>query len=72
MNSFLGKWLIVLGAVTLVVGLLFLFLPKIPFIGKLPGDIFIERKNIIIFVPITTMILLSLIMTIVLNLILRK
>ena len=72
MNSFIGKWLIILGSVTLIFGLLFLLSPKIPFVGKLPGDIFIERKNVIIFIPITTMILLSLILTLFLNLVSKK
>lgn len=44
---------------------------KIPFFGKLPGDIRIERKNFVFYFPLTTSILLSLILTIIINIILK-
>ncbi|NOX19734.1 MAG: DUF2905 family protein, partial [Nitrospirae bacterium] len=41
----LGKLLLVFGVIIIVIGLLLLFVGKVPFIGKLPGDILIQRKN---------------------------
>ncbi|ACK42882.1 MULTISPECIES: DUF2905 domain-containing protein [Dictyoglomus] len=69
--SFLGKWLILFGFILILLGLIFVFMDKIPFLGKLPGDIRIERKNFIFYFPLTTSILLSLILTIIINIILR-
>ncbi len=69
--SFMGKWLIFFGIILIILGLLFIFFEKMPFLGKLPGDIRIERKNFVFYFPITTSILLSLILTIILNVILR-
>ncbi|MBD3401782.1 DUF2905 family protein [candidate division GN15 bacterium] len=64
----LGKVLIVTGAVLLVVGLLMLFADRIPWLGKLPGDFVIKRDNLTIYIPITTMVIVSIILTVVLNL----
>ncbi|HOJ92963.1 MAG TPA: DUF2905 domain-containing protein [Dictyoglomaceae bacterium] len=69
--SFMGKWLILFGIILIILGLIFLFIEKIPFLGKLPGDIKIERKNFVFYFPLTTSILLSLILTIILNIIIR-
>lgn len=63
--------MMVVGSLFLVVGILLLFLPKIPYLGKLPGDIMIKRENWTFFFPITTSILLSLILTLILNLLKR-
>lgn len=69
--SFLGKWLILFGFILILLGLIFVFMDKIPFFGKLPGDIRIERKNFVFYFPLTTSILLSLILTIIINIILK-
>ncbi|HPU43890.1 MAG TPA: DUF2905 domain-containing protein [Dictyoglomaceae bacterium] len=69
--SFMGKWLILFGIILIILGLIFLFIEKIPFLGKLPGDIKIERKNFVFYFPLTTSIILSLVLTIILNIILR-
>jgi len=58
------KTLIVLGAVFLAVGLLWPWLGKLP-IGRLPGDIIIDRPNMKIYFPITTMIIVSIIISLV-------
>ncbi|MDX1776488.1 MAG: DUF2905 family protein [Desulfobulbales bacterium] len=58
------KTLIVLGLVLLAVGLLWPWLGKLP-IGRLPGDIVIDRPNLKIYIPITTMIIISIIISIV-------
>ncbi len=58
----LAKWLILIGAVTLLIGVALLFLDKIPYIGRLPGDVLIRKKNFIFYFPITTLILLNLLL----------
>lgn len=58
------KTLIILGATLLVVGFLWPWLGKIP-LGRLPGDIIINRPNLKIYLPLTTMILISIIISIV-------
>ncbi|MCS7198979.1 MAG: DUF2905 domain-containing protein [Caldimicrobium sp.] len=70
--STLGRFLIILGLVFLIIGLLINFLPKIPYLGKLPGDIHIRRENFTFYFPLATSLLLSLLITIILNLILRR
>ncbi|HEX7587708.1 MAG TPA: DUF2905 domain-containing protein [Anaerolineae bacterium] len=67
----MGKWLILLGVVFVAVGLVVFLLGQIPGIGRLPGDIFIQRDNFSCFFPLATSILLSIVLTIVLNLVLR-
>jgi len=68
----LGRILLVVGVlVTLVGGALALGL-RIPFLGQLPGDITINRENVRVFVPLGTMVVLSLILTVILNLLNRS
>ncbi len=67
----LGRWLIGMGVVLLVVGIVFLALGRLPGVGRLPGDIVIERENLKVFMPLGTMLLISFVMTIVINLIAR-
>lgn len=62
----IGKFLILAGAVLACIGVVFLFADKIP-IGKLPGDIQIGNERFKIYIPIATSILLSIIITLVLN-----
>ena len=62
----LGKLLIVLGVVLAGVGLLLTFFDKIPFLGKLPGDIHVKRENFQFYFPITTSIVISLLLSLVL------
>jgi Protein of unknown function (DUF2905) len=64
------KTLIVIGIVILVIGLLWPWLGKIPF-GRLPGDIIINRPNLRVYIPIITMVLISVIISVILW-ILRK
>lgn len=64
----LGKVLIYAGIFLLVLGVLFFFGDKIPFLGKLPGDIYIKRKNFTFYFPIVTSILLSLIISLIIYL----
>lgn len=62
------KTLIILGIAILAVGLLWPWLSKLP-IGRLPGDIIIDRPHLKIYIPITTMIVVSLVVSIILWLI---
>lgn len=55
--------LIVLGAVIAAVGLVWLLAPQVPWLGKLPGDIVVERKNFRFYFPIVTSLVLSLVLT---------
>ena len=64
------KILISIGVALVVIGLLWPWLGKLPF-GRLPGDIVINRPNLKLFFPITTMLLVSVIVSIILW-ILRK
>jgi len=56
------KILIGIGAILLAAGLLWPWLGKLP-IGRLPGDIVIDRPNLKIYIPITTMIIISIIIS---------
>jgi len=59
----LGKILILLGVLIIVIGLLLLIGDKIPWIGKLPGDIIIRKEKFSFYFPITTCILISILLT---------
>lgn len=59
------KILIILGIILLIIGLTYPWISKFPF-GKLPGDIVINRPNLKIYIPITTMILLSIVISFIL------
>jgi hypothetical protein len=60
----IGKMFIILGIILIVVGIAFLFGDKIPYIGKLPGDIYIKKERFSFYFPITTSIIISIILTI--------
>ncbi len=66
-----GKILIVAGAVILVLGLLFVFGPRIPILGRLPGDIIIRKDGFTFFLPVVTFLILSAVVTLIINLIIR-
>jgi hypothetical protein len=66
-----GKLLIVFGLVFVLVGVLLMLAGRVPWLGRLPGDLVIERDGFSCFVPIATMIVLSLLLTIVLNIVLH-
>ncbi|WP_371370728.1 DUF2905 domain-containing protein [Sporomusa aerivorans] len=67
-----GKLLMLLGVVLLVAGALFYFGGKFFSLGKLSGDIHIERGNFSFHFPVVTSIIISIVLTIILNLIARK
>lgn len=59
----LGRILVVAGLALAVVGVLLMFSDKVPFLGRLPGDISIKRENFRLYIPITTSILFSLLVS---------
>lgn len=63
--SDLARALIVIGIILVVVGLALLLVPKIPGLGKLPGDIVIKRENFSFYFPLGTCILISIILSLI-------
>ena len=68
----LGRTLVVMGIALAVLGGILLLVGTVPGLGRLPGDISIERGNLRIYAPIATCLLLSLLLTIVLNVVARR
>ena len=64
----MGRLLIVLGIILIMIGVVVSFAPKIPWLGQLPGDIFIKGERFSFYFPLATCILLSLILSLVLYL----
>lgn len=62
-----GKLLILAGAFLAFFGLLLVFWQRIPFLGKLPGDIFLQKGSFQFFFPIVTCLIISLLLTLILN-----
>lgn len=72
MNQQTGKYILLAGVIIVVIGaVIYFFGNKLHWIGRLPGDIRIERENFRFYFPLTTMILFSVLLTIIVNL-LRK
>ena len=72
MNNETGKWIIVIGAIIILVGIVvYFFHDKLHWIGRLPGDIRIEKGNFRFYFPITTLIIISVLFTIIVNLVKR-
>ncbi|NOR72029.1 MAG: DUF2905 family protein [Methylomarinum sp.] len=68
-----GKLLIILGSVILLAGISMSFAPwLLNWFGKLPGDIRIKNEHSLVFIPITSMIVVSLLLTLIVNLFFRK
>lgn len=62
----LGRLLIITGLVLAAIGLLISLGPRIPWLGKLPGDIHIKRENFSFYFPIATSVLVSLLLSFIL------
>lgn len=72
MDQNTGKYILLIGGFIVLVGLIvYFFGDKLHWIGRLPGDIRVERPNMRFYFPITTMIVLSLLLTLIINLIKR-
>jgi hypothetical protein len=68
----MGKLLMVLGGVSVQAGLLLVFSDRIPFFGRLPGDIEIRGKNFVFYFPLATMLILNAVLSLILWLITRR
>ena len=68
----LGKILIFFGVILILVGGVILLAGRIPWIGRLPGDIFIQRKNFSFYFPIATSIIISIILTLIFSILGRR
>jgi hypothetical protein len=69
MNNIIGKYIIGIGVFIIIVGvIIYFFGDKLGWIGRLPGDIRVEKENFKFFFPITTMILISVLLTIIIYL----
>lgn len=68
----IGRLLIITGIALLIIGALFLFSGRLPWIGRLPGDIIIQKKNFTFYFPLATSILLSIVISLILWLIGRR
>ncbi len=71
MNSF-GKMLVIFGAIVVLVGAIMMLGGRFSWFGRLPGDIYIQKKNLTFFFPITTSIIVSVILSMILILLRRK
>ncbi len=67
----IGKLMLLMGALVMIIGAVIYLVGRVPGIGRLPGDITIQTGGISCFFPIATSILLSIVLTIVLNLLFR-
>lgn len=67
----MGKLLVLVGLFLVMAGLLFTFWQKIPFLGRLPGDITIQKEGYSFFFPLVSSIIISLVLTAVINIVLR-
>lgn len=64
--QYIGKFLIIFGAIIIAIGGLLLLSGRVPWLGRLPGDIVIQKRNFTFYFPLATSILLSLILTLLL------
>jgi hypothetical protein len=67
----LGRALMVLGALLFAVGTALVLAPRVPFLGRLPGDFLVKKGNFTFYFPLATCLLLSLLLTLVLSLVRR-
>jgi len=65
MMEFFGKILILFGVLLLFFGVIFTFFGKVPYLGKLPGDIYVKKGNFTFYFPLTTCILVSIILSLI-------
>ncbi len=70
--NFISKALIVLGVFLILIGIILPLASKIPFIGRLPGDIYIKKDNFVFYFPLATCIILSILLTLLLNLFFKR
>ena len=68
----MGRWIIIAGLILVAIGSILQFAPGLlNWLGKLPGDMRFESQRSTVFLPVTSMILISIVLTILINLIRR-
>lgn len=72
MNASFGKILVFAGIVLVLIGVLFTFSGKIPWLGKLPGDIYIQKKSFSLYFPFTTSLIISVILSLIVMLMRKR
>ncbi|OGB88289.1 hypothetical protein A3H38_04280 [candidate division WOR-1 bacterium RIFCSPLOWO2_02_FULL_46_20] len=68
----LGRMVLYIGVILVLIGGFFILVGRVPWFGRLPGDLVWRRDGLTIFVPITTMILVSFVLTLLLNIVWRR
>lgn len=72
MNSETGKWIIIIGLFIVIGGVIvYFFHDRLNWIGRLPGDLRIEKENFKFYFPLTSMIIFSILLTVLINIIKR-
>ena len=66
-----GRLLIVIGLIVVAAGLLFVLASRVPFLGRLPGDIHWERDGVSVYAPLATGLLLSIVLSVLLTVVLN-
>lgn len=67
-----GKFFIAIGFFLILIGVIIVIIGKNPYMGKLPGDIYIKKEKFVFYFPLVTSIIISIILTIILNIFFRK
>ncbi|HYV57712.1 MAG TPA: DUF2905 domain-containing protein [Candidatus Nitrosopolaris sp.] len=68
----LGRWLIGVGVIVVLVGVAMMLAPRLPWLGRLPGDFVVRRDSFTLYFPLATSILVSVALTILFNLFGRR
>ena len=67
-----GRFLVIVGVVAVIAGVVLMLAPRIPWLGRLPGDIVVNRGPLTLYVPLMTSLIVSVVLTLVLNLFWRR
>jgi hypothetical protein len=68
----IGKMLIIFGVAAIVIGGILMLSGKVPWLGRLPGDILVQKKNFTFYFPLATSILISILLTLIFWLIKKR
>ena len=68
----LGRFLVVIGVVAVVVGVALMLAPRMSWLGRLPGDFVVNRGPLTLYVPLMTSLIVSVVLTLILNLFWRR
>ena len=63
----IGRALVIIGVFITVLGAVMLLTPRVPWLGHLPGDVVIHRDDLTIYIPITTMLMVSVVLSVVIS-----